>query len=305
MIYSLFAVLLGAQTPAPRHEPAPFDNAKLAGVLTDARLIEFSGMAPAAKKKHFWAINDGGQAAILWQIDSAGKIAGQTELLSSEGQKLANVDFEDLSSFSFNNKRYVAVGDIGDNAAVLPEHTIHIFEDGATVEQSRRVAWTLRYQYEDGPHDAESLMIDANAGLVYIVNKRVTPPTMYEIALKPSSDSPQTAKIVATLPNLPYPDVNVDDESNRVRYASQPTGAVLGCKGDEFFLLTYAAVYRYQKQAKKNWRESLVEQYPQVLGLPPMVQAEAITLSTDCKTLYVSGEKIPGAMWRFQRKASK
>jgi hypothetical protein len=306
MIFCLTALLL--QTPVyaqPKFEIAPFESARLAGVLTDARLIELSGLAPAAKKNHYWAVNDGGQAAILWQLDASGKIKNQSEMLDQEGGAIANVDIEDIASFKLGSKRYVAVGDIGDNAAVMPNHTIYIFEDKPEPQKNMRVAWTLRFQYPDRPHDGESLMVDAKNGLVYIINKRVLPPTMYQISLQPNTDAIQTAMTVGQLENLPVPDVNVEDESNRVRYASQPTGAVLGCKGDEFYLLTYASIYRFQKLPNKNWTESLKGQYPQVLGLPPMVQAEAITLSRNCQTLLVSGEKIPGAIWHFKRRAAK
>jgi hypothetical protein len=296
-------LLQTASLAQPKFEMAPFQNAALAGVLTDARLVELSGLAPAARKNRYWAVNDGGQAAILWQVDASGKIQDQSELLNDQGQALANVDFEDLASFKLGDKRYVAVGDIGDNAAVLPKHSIYIFEDQPKTMRRMRVAWTLHYQYPDRPHDGESLMVDAKNGLVYIVNKRVSPPTMYSIALRPQSDGVQVASIVGPLENLPVPDVNVDDESNRVRYASQPTGAVLGCKGNEFFLLTYASVFRYRKIPNKNWTESLKGQFPQVLGLPPMIQAEAVTMSKDCQTLIVSGEKIPGAIWHYKRRS--
>ena len=44
---------------------------------------------------------------------------------------------------------------------------------------------------------------------------------------------------------------------------------------------------------------------PQVLPLPLMFQAEAITLTRNCDTLYVGGEKVPGPLWRFARVAQK
>jgi hypothetical protein len=293
--YLLLAALLGAnQVLANDIQRAPFAAPELAGLLTDNRLVEFSGIAPSVTNRRLWAINDGGQAAILWQINERGKIQG--EMLMSG---VTNIDFEDITSFTLDKKNYVAVGDIGDNAAVMPSHNIHVMYD--VLSPTQAPVWTVRYRYPDGPHDAESLMANAAEGVFYIVNKRVSPPILYRVPMRPKDDVEVTAERIGALEGIPVADSDVDDESNRVRFASQPTGAVLGCDGNELLLLTYASVYRYRKSAKQSWAEALKGQTPQALPLPPMVQAEAITLSKDCRMLYVGGEKIPGALWRFKR----
>ncbi len=283
---------------------APFGPPTLSGLMTDARLIEFSGLAPARQKQRFWAINDGGQDAALWQIDEKGSITGTLPL-----QDIVNIDFEDLASFSLkgaNGKRkhYVAIGDIGDNAAVLPERHIYVILDDADISKNRSVsaAWQVRYRYLDGAHDAESLAVDAKGGYFYIVNKRVMPPILYRLPIRPKHPkNVQTAERVGALTGLPAENVGSTDPRNAVRFGSQPTGAVIGCDGNELLLLTYAAVYRYQKSNSATWSDALAGQVPQVLPLPPTFQAEAITLTPDCNTLYVGGEKVPGPLWRFQR----
>ena len=288
----------------------PFGVPQLAGLMTDARLIEFSGMAPARRKNRFWAINDGGQEPTLWQLDEKGKIRAQLQL-----QNVENIDIEDLASFSIKppkraRRHYVAVADIGDNAALNNDHKIYIVPDIAG-RKSAAPDWTIRFRYPDGAHDAESLAVDAERGYFYIVIKRVLPPILYRVPLHPSSGSAsasgegseeiQTAQRIATLEGLPVNDQKSRDASNSVRFGSQPTGAVMGCDGNELLLLTYASVYRYQKNHSQSWASALVGQMPQVLPLPPMFQAEAITLTPDCNTLYVGGEKVPGPLWRFKR----
>ncbi len=308
----LFCSTLNAGAPT---EVMPFASLKLAGLMTDVRLVEFSGMAPARRKDRFWAINDGGQEPILWQIDAKGKIKTQLRIEGVE-----NIDFEDLASFSVkppNSRRlhYVVVPDIGDNVAMRNDHKIYIVAD----VPGRKVAapaWTIHFRYPDGAHDAESIAVDAKEGYVYIVIKRVLPPILYRVPLRPGFreggawPNPQTTQIqiaehVATLEGLPESDQNSADARNAVRYASQPTGAVLGCDGNELLLLTYASVYRYQKSSSQIWATALVGQMPEVMALPLMFQAEAITLSRDCDTLYVGGEKVPGPLWRYSRVAPK
>ncbi len=314
-VWVLGMVLCGRSIAATPADAMPFAAPKLAGVMTDSRLVEFSGMAPARRKNRFWAINDGGQDPILWQVDDKGKIKAQVRLDGVE-----NIDFEDLASFTLkppNSPRvyYVAVPDIGDNDARHNDHKIYIVAD----LPNRKVAspdWTIHFRYPDGAHDAESIAVDAKEGYVYIVIKRVLPPIMYRVPLQPglSKGEPwpndqtkqlQIAERVATLEGLPKSDQNSPDTRNAVRYASQPTGAVMGCDGNELLLLTYASLYRYHKLTGQSWASALVGQMPQVVGLPLMFQAEAITLTHDCNTLYVGGEKVPGPLWRFSRIVQK
>lgn len=295
------ALMAGAPTES---EAMPFSTSRLAGLMTDARLVEFSGMAPARRKNRFWAINDGGQDPILWQIDEKGKIKAQLNL-----QNVENIDFEDLASFSLKppngaRRYYVAVADIGDNAALHNDHKIYIIADVA----GRKAAapdWTIHFRYPDGAHDAESLAVDAKHGYLYIVIKRVLPPIVYRLPLQPKGSGVQIAKRIAILEGLPPNDPNSTDARNAVRFGSQPTGAVIGCGGNELLLLTYASVYRYQKRNGQSWAKALVGQMPQMLPLPLTFQAEAITLSHDCNTLYVGGEKVPGPLWRFERVVPK
>ena len=293
-------VLCGSSIADASAQLTPFAAPRLAGLMTDVRLVEFSGMAPARRENRFWAINDGGQDPILWQIDQKGKILAQLKL-----ENVENIDIEDLASFSLKppgraRLHYVAVADIGDNAAVKNDHKIYIVPDVAG-RKATAPDWTIRFRYPDGAHDAESLAVDAKRGYLYIVIKRVLPPILYRLPLQPASGEIQTAERIATLEGIPVNDQNSPDASNAVRFGSQPTGAVIGCDGNELLLLTYASVYRYHKANSQSWASALVGQKPQVLPLPPMFQAEAITLTPDCKTLYVGGEKVPGPLWRFNR----
>ena len=145
-----------------------------------------------------WAINDGGQDPILWQLDHEGKIKTQLRL-----QNVENVDIEDLASFSLKlpmgpRLHYIAVADIGDNAALRNDHKIYIIADVA----GRKAAapdWTIHFRYPDGAHDAESLAVDAKKGYLYIVIKRVLPPILYRLPLQPHSNGIQIAERILTL----------------------------------------------------------------------------------------------------------
>ncbi len=279
--------------------------ARPAGIMTDQRLVEFSGMAPSRRvDRRFWAINDGGQAASLWQIDARGRIKREVPI-----NGITNVDFEDITSFVYKKKAYLAIGEIGDNAAATNLHKIYVIAEPSAKAKTADVAWVVTYKYPDRAHDAESLMADVKNDRFYIVNKRVEPPAMFSLPLKPSQSSTVIADDVGLMANIPRPVTNggvIDPKSvNQITYASQPTSAVLDCSGDRIYLLTYAAVYRYHKRADQHWKDALIGQQPLRIQLPPIYQAEAITLSTDCSTLFVGSEKVPSVLWKYEIQALK
>jgi hypothetical protein len=277
----------------------------IAGLMNDARLVEFSGMAPSRlSSKKLWALNDGGQEAVLWQLDLQGQIQGSLRM-----RGVQNVDFEDITSFRATGHSYLAVGDIGDNAAVTNFHTIYVMREpqnntsAAASASEAAPEWQVQYRYPDGAHDAESLLADADAGLFYVVSKRVDPPILYSIPMRARSKQVLTATRIGALEGIPKP-ISVapvkPGRENQILYASQPTGAVLNCKHDAFYLLTYAAIYRYARKPNMSWMQSLPGQIPQRILLPPMLQAEAITFDIGCKTLYVGSEKTPSVLWKFK-----
>ena len=293
----LSVVLLAALASTQPLAPAPFGNPQIAGFITDPGMAELSGLAPSQRRKaRLWGINDSGQPAYLWALDLQGKVRGGFEL-----RGVRNIDFEDLASFRWQNKSYLAVADIGDNLGLRDALVIHIVREPKKLGGEHAPAWSVRFRYPDGVFDDESLAVDVAELRMLLVSKRTDPPVLYSVPLKPKSDEVQVAIRLGAFEHLPGVDSKSGNDSNQVRFATQPTGLAIGCDGRELLLLTYASVYRYTRTSKQDWPEALSGQKPQILALPPLTQAEAISLDRSCKNLYVGSENVPSPLIRFVR----
>lgn len=293
----LSLVLLVALASTPGLSPAPFGNPQIAGFITDSGMAELSGLAPSQRRQdRLWGINDSGQPAYLWALDLKGKVLGGFEL-----RGVRNIDFEDLASFRWKNKSYLAIADIGDNGGLRDSLVIYIVREPKKLGGDQAPAWSVRFRYPDGVFDDESLAVDVAQQRMFVVSKRTDPPVLYSVPLRPKTGELQVATRLGEFGHLPGTDPDSADPSNQVRFATQPTGLAIGCDGRELLLLTYASVYRYTRSAQQDWPEALIGQKPQILALPPLTQAEAISLDRNCKSLYVGSENVPSPLIRFIR----
>jgi hypothetical protein len=269
----------------------------LQGLMTDPRLREFSAMAPVSyDSTALWAMNDGGLGNFIFMIGTDGKIRRQIALGGIE-----NIDVEDMAAFALDGQRYLAIGDIGDNGGVRAQHPIYVIAEPTPTDTQVDLRWTTFFRYAEKRFDAEGMFVDAKAGYIYIVNKRISPPTLFRIPLKTATGELVVAKKVAELTGIravEYADDVVLTDNQR-RYATQPTAAALHCNRREFSLLTYTAIYRYQRKAGQSWASALKSTPPQQIPLPPLPQAEALAYSRDCRSLFVGSEQVPAPFWRF------
>lgn len=279
-----FVVLVESQTPPD-------------GVLIHvAPLVEASGLAPSHRVPGvYWSHNDSGGEPVLYAFDTNGQERGR---LRVQGTK--NVDWEAISSFEWEGKAYIAIGDVGDNLGVRHNTVIHIVEEPAaeslspTQEVSVPIAWSIPFRYENGPHDCESLMIEPRLRMIYLITKRNLPPGLYALPLQPifsGKPTPITAKKIGTVAHLPrahllqrlFP-------SPRGRYRGQPTDACFAPDGLAAAVLTYGEVLIYHRNAGQTW-ESAFQHEPEHLAHHSLPQAEGLTYSLDGKTILITGEQ--------------
>ena len=117
-----------------------------------------------------------------------------------------NVDWEDLAAFTYQEKNYLLIPDVGDNFADRKDYTIYVIEepDAAVLKVDKPVsvttAWQMVFRYEDGPHDCESVAVDEKNGKILLASKDGAPPVLYELPLRPAgSAAPEIARRVALI----------------------------------------------------------------------------------------------------------
>lgn len=252
-------VALPAAPPAVA-APAADGDAPSAFTIQDPRIKESSGLA--ASRLHpgiYWTHNDSGDAANVFAVDSR---TGRTVATV----RLGGIDARDVEAISIGPDGNIYVGDTGDNlGGTWPEVWIYRFPEPKTLRDATVTPTRFTVRYEDGPRDAESLMVHPTTGRVYIASKkRSGKGALYEAPEKLSASGVNTFRRVA--------DINVWATDG----AFSPDGTRLVVRG--YF---EARVYRWMDGRPKEIGRPTV---------PLQRQGESVTFTPDGRTLMYGTE---------------
>jgi hypothetical protein len=132
---------------------------RVAFTITDSRITESSGLTRNADHDGYWTVNDSGEGGVVYALSRKGEVTGSFRYAASP---------TDVEALALYGKR-LYVADIGDNGEKRDFVTVYYFSDPPTDGSTVRFR-SYDFAYPDGPHDAESLLVDS-AGRLYIVTK--------------------------------------------------------------------------------------------------------------------------------------
>jgi hypothetical protein len=262
-------------------------NPEVVGRLEDKAIREASGLAHSQRRADlFWIINDNGAKEIVHAIDGTGARLGEFDLRKSD-----NVDWEDLASFTLDDKAYLVVADIGDNDAKHDHRTLYFVAEPAPEKDAKaKLEWKLDYTYPDGPRDAEAAAVDVDGQRVLILSKRDRPPQLYSVPIRPNSDAPVVASLLGTVDSLEKPSrKDIEFAPKTKDWHWQPVGMDISASGAAAVILTYRYVYYYRRNAGEDWLQAL-NSAPARISLGNFENAESISFGEDEWTAYVTGE---------------
>lgn len=133
----------------------------------DDRITESSGLAASRRHRDvYWTHNDSGYAPTrIYAVDG---VSGDTVATVT----LQGVTGRDLEAVSLGPDGRIYVGDIGDNrGGTWPEVWIYRFPEPKRLRDVTLTPERFTVRYEDGPRDAEALMVHPRTGEVYIASK--------------------------------------------------------------------------------------------------------------------------------------
>jgi hypothetical protein len=145
-------------------------------LVAGSEIVEASGIAVVpGTDGPVWTHNDSGDRARVFSV-----VEGERVTVHD----LPGVEATDWEDMAAGPDGQLYVGDIGDNDAKRASITVHRFPppDPATDGPAADVA-TTTLTYEDGPHNAEALMIDPVDELLVIVTKGDGPAGVYATPL--------------------------------------------------------------------------------------------------------------------------
>ncbi|MFC9927226.1 WD40 repeat domain-containing protein [Streptomyces sp. NPDC127190] len=253
--------------PAVPASAAPADGAGDQGfTLKDPRIAESSGLA--ASHLHpgiYWTHNDSGDGPYIYAVDSAtGKTVARVTLRGVGSPR-------DVEAISVGPHDEIYVGDIGDNfGGRWPYVWIYRLPEPKVLKDQTVTATQYVVKYEDGPRDAESLVVHPKTGRVYIIDKKQDGGHLYEGPATLSTSGANIFKPVAPV------DLWATDA------AFSPDGRQLAVRG------YFGGIYY-------DWNGGRIKRAGQ-LDVPLQGQGEGLTYSPDGAKLLYSSEGAESAV---------
>ncbi len=129
----------------------------VAFTIADSRITESSGLARDVANDLYWTVNDSGSGGTVYGLGDDGQLRGTLNFRAQP---------RDVEALAVDGTR-LYVADIGDNEAVRDQVSVYILfnprASGLTVMYQ-----SLDFRYEDGPHDAETLLVDPDGRLLVV-----------------------------------------------------------------------------------------------------------------------------------------
>ena len=169
--------------PAATHARAPALCGPLRAAVTGRVRIpgvsELSGLVASRRRAGiWWGHEDSGAGPVLWALRGDGSLAGRWDVAGA-----AAVDWEDIAAGPGPGGRPVLyVADIGDNAAARASVDVYRVPEPGPGSAATAPAARLTLRYPDGPHDAETLLVDPRGGTLAIVTKGLAGARAYTLA---------------------------------------------------------------------------------------------------------------------------
>ncbi|WP_190124971.1 WD40 repeat domain-containing protein [Streptomyces inusitatus] len=193
---SAAAALLLALAAAPASAAAAGQDGGDPGfTVEDSRITESSGLA--ASRAHpgvYWTHNDQDEPRVF-AVDSRTGRTVATVTLTGVGKP------RDMEAISVGPDGRVYVGDIGDNLDGSWQHVwIYAFPEPKTLGNATVRATQYTVKYEDGPRNAEAMMVHPTTGRAYIASKNEDGGRLYEGPARLTASGTNTFRRIGEVP---------------------------------------------------------------------------------------------------------
>lgn len=284
-------VLASSEACTPPLADLQFSNGTKVGSIESGQVTETSGMAASRKNPNvLWVHNDSGDTARVFAMAVTGRNLGVYNLSGARA-----IDWEDIAPGPGPEPGvdYLYLGDIGDNFAIRSSVTVYrvkepkVSANQPAATQNLKHFETIRLKYEDGPRDAEALMVDPRTGDLYVVSKPEKKSRLYRV---PASElrNGRTATL-HFLTELPWGGATAGDIS--------PDGSRILVRG-------YKNASMWLRPDGCSVEEAF--QWPgRDVTLVDERQGEAISFDAVGTGYYTTSEGAGSAIWHFEQIVSR
>jgi hypothetical protein len=260
-LFAIAAVLLLSPNVSRSASAAPAP-AVVDRVLSDQHIVESSSLTRSAYGNGvLWTSNDSGGGPVLYAIGKTGATLATYTVANASAK-----DWEAMAQASSGSSHWIYIGDIGDNGKKRPTIAVHRVVEPQTLKNGTLSATTWTFRYPDGPHNAETMLVNPVTLRLYIVTKDTAGGVIFEAPTTLSTTAVNTLVRVGTAP------VTLSD------------GAFID--GSRFVLRGYERAYLYSRLGAA----------PVVFGMPQ--PGESITPGYTAGTVYTGEEGTSSKVWR-------
>lgn len=244
-----------------------------------AELGELSGLATSARHPGvFWAHNDSDNAFRVYAIEDTGKIRATVTLTGATPR-----DLEDIAVGPCEPRPEappcIYLGDTGDNFQNRAQVSVYRLPEPEQLVDATLPVESLAFTYPDGPHNAESLIIDVRSGRLAVITK--TPDSLGDVYALDGLRPNETVKAVK-LGTLHAP-----RDIDRLT-----TGADLHPSGERLLLRTYTRLWEVRRPKAQRLEELIAGQVAEVPSAS-QAQSEAVAFTPDGRG-YLLGSEFAG-----------
>lgn len=239
-------------------------------ILPNEIVDEASGICDSRTNPgNIWIHNDGGNINDLYLFSHQGHYKGAIRL------PFPNRDWEDIAITTDDDNRetYIYLADIGDNLAVHPEYYIYRFKEPKLNQHVGKFD-RITFQYPDGKHDAEAMLIDPRNNDIYIITKRELNVKLYKLAYP--QDYTKTLK-AEYIQDIPYFFI---------------TSGGISTDGREIVLRNYGVFYYWYRKRRESIPEVLSRGHDRILPFVRGYQEEGFCFDKRGNGFFSIGERI-------------
>jgi hypothetical protein len=158
---------------------------RVTGRVDDPSANELSGLVRSPSQADLlWSHNDSGAGPILYGLRADGRVAARPTVTDAQA-----VDWEDIAA---GPGPLLYIGDIGDNDRDRSSIDVYRVREPGVGAAATAPAERLRLHYPDGPHDAETLLVDPLRGDMIVVTKTLGGATAYRASARLPAGSETT-----------------------------------------------------------------------------------------------------------------
>ena len=176
---------VGSMVSLPATAAVSTSRSGVERTIKDPAIVESSGLARSHyRPSRLWTHNDSGGGSTIYALGRTGRTTARYQLLHA-----SHLDWEGMASAQRQGVSYLFVGDIGDNGARRSSVFVHRVREPRPEGQRRLLdPTTFEFEYPDGAHNAETLMVRPGSMRIYIVTKgKKVPGSFYVAPRVPSS----------------------------------------------------------------------------------------------------------------------